>query len=479
MARAKMITMDQKEEDLIHEMSIKCLNEIGVCIHSEQVLKMLEEKGAMVDYDSMIAKIPETMVNKALQSAPSQFTLYGRDSKHDIALPIDGPPKCSTSGLAVFISDLETGEERKVTKDDLTKFIRLADALDSVGYVWTSLTLSDVPSMAHGAHELWVTLQNTTKHVTSVSAQDAKDALKQIELAALVVGGKEQLKKKPILSVIVCSVAPLSFEKGAVEAHVEFAKAGIPISSMSMSLGGITSPVTIAGMVSNNNTENLASLVITQTASPGAPHIYTVESTPMDLTTAGVNYRAPELPLVANSAAQMARRYQLPCETGSFGGSDKTIGMSKSYCETSTTSLSVMGTDLVVGLGSTNNALTNSYEQLVIDAYLWDCYQAFLKNFEVTEEKVALDIVKEGGPGKGFIQHKHTFANFKKELTLWDKKKLAMQTTLSDNMVPEAKSIAKDLIKNHVVPALDSKILEQGKTILAEYDKLVLSNQKC
>ena len=475
MARAKMITMDQKEEDLIHEMSIKCLNEIGVCIHSEKVLKMLEKKGAVVNYDSMVANIPETMVNKALQSAPSRFTLYGRDSKHDIALPVDGPPKCSTSGLAVFISDLETGEERKVTKDDLSKFIRLSDALEGVGYVWTSLTLSDVPNMAHGAHEVWVTLQNTTKHVTSVSAQSQKDALMQIELAALVAGGKENLKKNPILSVVVCPVAPLTFEKGAVEAHVEFARAGVPISSMSMSMGGISAPVTAAGMISNNNTENLASLVITQTAAPGAPHIYTVESTPMEMTTASVNYRAPELPFIANSVAQMARRYQLPCETGSFGGSDKTIGMSKSYCETNTTTLSVMATDLVVGLGAINNALANSYEQLVIDAYLWDCYQAFLNNYEITEEKVALDVVKEVGHGKEFLQHEHTLANFRKELTIWDKKKLAMQTTQSDNMVPEAKAIAKDLIKKHVVPALDSEILEQGNAILDDYDKLVLS----
>jgi len=170
----------------------------------------------------------------------------------------------------------------------------------------------------------------------------------------------------------------------------------------------------------------------------------------------------------------MARRYRLPCETGCFGGSDKTIGMSKSYCETSTTSLSIMGTDLVSGLGGINNALTNSCEQLVIDAYLWDCYQAFLKNYEITEEKVALHIVKEVGHGKDFLQHEHTVANFRKELTLWDKKKLAMQTTLSDNMVPEAKKIAEDLIENHVVPALDSKILEQGKMILDEYDKRVL-----
>ena len=162
----------------------------------------------------------------------------------------------------------------------------------------------------------------------------------------------------------------------------------------------------------------------------------------------------------------MARRYQLPSETGCFGGSDRTIGMSKSYCETSTTALSVMGTDLVVGMGGVNNALTNSYEQLVIDAYMWDCYQSFLKNHEITEEKVALDVVKEVGHGKDFLQHEHTFTNFRKELTLWDEKKLAMQTTLSDNMVPEAKAIAEDLIENHVVPALDAKILQQGEAIL-------------
>ena len=149
--------------------------------------------------------------------------------------------------------------------------------------------------------------------------------------------------------------------------------------------------------------------------------------------------------------------------------------MSKSYCETSTTTLSVIGTDLAGGMGSTNNALTNSYEQLVIDAYLWDCYQAFLKNYEITEEKVALDVVKEVGHGKDFLQHEHTFANFRQELTFWDKKKLAMQKTLSDNMVPEAKAIAKDLIKHHVVPALDSEILEQGNVFLDDYDKLVLS----
>jgi len=478
MARSRMITMDQKEEDLIHAMSIKTLNEIGICIHSDSVLKMLEEKGAEVDFDSKIAKIPEVMVNEALKTAPSQFTLYGRESKHNLPLPVEGPPNCSTSGLSVYVADIDTGEARKVTKDDLAKFIKLADALDGVGYVWTSMTLSDVPAMSHGAHELWVTLQNTTKHVTSVTAQSAEDAKMQIELAALAAGGKEQLKKKPLMSVICCTISPLSFEKGAIEAQVEFAKAGVPIASMAMSLGGITSPVTMAGTVCNNNTENLASLVITQAAASGAPHIYTVESTPMEMHTAGISYHSPELPFISVSAAQMAKRYQLPCECGCFGGSDGKSGMPWSFCETSSSSLSIMNTDLSAGMGSLDDAKTNSYEQLVIDAYFWDSYRVFLRQYEISEETVALDIVKEVGHGKNFLTHKHTFGNFKKELTLWDKKKLAMQATLSDNMVPEAKEIAKDLIKNHVVPALDIEILKQGETILEAYDQQVTARLK-
>ena len=88
-----------------------------------------------------------------------------------------------------------------------------------------------------------------------------------------------------------------------------------------------------------------------------------------------------------------------------------------------------------------------------------------------------MDVVKEVGHGKDFLQHEHTFTNFRNELTLWDKKKLAMQTTLSENMVPEAKAIAKDLIEHHVVPALDAEILKQGKTILDDYDKRVLSDK--
>ncbi len=83
-------------------------------------------------------------------------------------------------------------------------------------------------------------MQNTSKHVQGDAIHGAHNARAQIEMAALVVGGEDELRERPILSVISCPLAPLSFEGGSVEAQVELARAGIPIASLSMSLSGLS-----------------------------------------------------------------------------------------------------------------------------------------------------------------------------------------------------------------------------------------------
>jgi hypothetical protein len=235
MARAELIFLNEREEDLIHQQSIKTLEKIGVKVHSRSVLQLLEEKGARVDYDTMIAKLPEEMVERALETAPKEFALCARNSEQDLPMPSDPYPYATTSGLVINVTDWRTGEYRPSTREDAGEFAKLGDALDAVDFLWTALTAGDVPSLAHGPHELWVTMQNTSKHVQGVTVQSAEDANVQIELAALVAGGRDALRKRPLMSVISCPIAPLAFEEGAIEAQVEFAKAGVPICSMSMS----------------------------------------------------------------------------------------------------------------------------------------------------------------------------------------------------------------------------------------------------
>ena len=188
MAQARTVFLDQHETDLIHAQSIESLQDIGIKVRSRPVLHMLEQTGASVDYTAMVAHIPEHMVNQALESVQKDFSLCARDPQRDLKVPTQKFPWITTSGLAVFVNDYEAGEYRDSTRTDIAAFARLGDAVDSIDFLWTALTATEVSPLAHGPHELWVTMQNTTKHVQGVTVQSAEDAKVQIELAALLAG---------------------------------------------------------------------------------------------------------------------------------------------------------------------------------------------------------------------------------------------------------------------------------------------------
>jgi trimethylamine--corrinoid protein Co-methyltransferase len=469
-----MTFLDEREQDLIHEQSLKWLKEIGVRIHSLSVLELLGERGAAIDRETRIAKIPKEMVEQALKTAPSEFTLCARDPKHDLAMPTRGAPHATTSGLAVFIVDLETGEYRSSTRSDIAQLSRLGDALEPIDFLWTSLTATDVPDLAHGPHEVWLTMRNTTKHVQGVTVQSAEDAKVQIELAALFAGGVEALKKRPLLSMIACPLAPLGFETGAVEAQVEFAKAGVPICSMSMSMSGGTAPVTISGTIVNANVENLASLVITQAAAPGAPHVYTSESAPMDMRTGAMNYSALEKTLFSIGLGQMARRYDLPCLVADIGFCDMLEGGVSPPPNLANQFLGVVcHTDIVTGIGSVDDAKGMCLPQMVVDAYIWEWLTGYMKQVEISEATIGFEAAAEVGPGSDFLRSKHTKKYLRSDLTFMDPTKLDLLSKDTAELVAESKSIAKTLLKEHAPPPPDEALVKEGDEIIRAYEKQV------
>lgn len=95
-----------------------------------------------------------------------------------------------------------------------------------------------------------------------------EEAKLQIKTAETVVDGEEELRKRPIITSMVCTTPPLKLDKEATEATLEFAKVGIPVRIMSMPLLGISSPVTLAGALSMANAEILGLLTIIQLAHP-------------------------------------------------------------------------------------------------------------------------------------------------------------------------------------------------------------------
>lgn len=475
MAIARLKFLDKTEIELVHQQSIECLERIGVMVKSPDVLKLLKSKGARVDLKKGVAKLPESMVMEAVKKAPKSFTLGARDPKHDKKVPVETYPLLATNGLAVFTHDLETGEKRQTTNKDLADFSKMADAMNGIDICWTTVTAHDVPQEALAVNSLWTALQNSTKHVQVVPAtHGAADARRQVEIASVVAGGLEALRKRPLFSVISCSIAPLCFEKAEIEAQAEFARAGIPVVSMSMSISGLSSPVTIAGTLENINAENLASLTITQAANPGAPFIYSQESAPMDMATGVMDYTAYQLPLIAAGAAQMAQRYGIPSHTSSWGFETIEPGIQSSLSEAFGVLINTMsGTDSMSGAGSLDHAKGASLEQIVIDSTLWEDIRTYMHKFPVTKETIALDVVEAVGHAGTFLKHPHTVRNFRSETFIRDKARRSWQATLSTRMALEAREVARKVLKEHEVKPLPSDILKKGSELVKDYEQSV------
>ena len=473
MAVARVRFLSKEEVEFVHEQSIKSLKEIGVLVRSHKVLKTLGDAGAKVDLKTGVAKIPESMVAEAIKRAPRSIRLCARDPKHDLQIPVESSPYIATTGLGIYMRDIDTGAKRPSTRKDIADFVRLGDALEPVSYCWTSLTATEVPQAAHGLHELWTAMQNTTKHVESVEVSSIEDSRRQIQLASFVAGGEDALRKRPLFSAICCSIAPLSFDESAVEGMAELAKAGIPVASMSMSLSGGSAPVTLAGTVVNANTENLASLCITQFTAPGSPHIYCSSSAPIDMRTGSINYMTAEPALISASLGQMAEKYRLPSMVGDWGINDKEEpGVPHSMTQIFGVVLTTMsGTDLAGGMGGLDAVKGASLEQMVIDASLWGNLRAYMKKVTFDEQTAALDVVKAVGHGNTFLTHPHTLRNFKKELNFWDPEGMKWEASLSTKMVPEARAKAKKLLKEHQVPPLDRTVLKQGDELIGNFEE--------
>lgn len=473
MAVGRFVFLSKDEMDLVHSQSLECLREIGVHVPSRPILKTLKDAGASVDDAKMVARIPESMVAEAVKRAPRSFKMCARDPKNDMTIPVSGPPYAATTGLGIYIRDMDTGEKRPSTRKDIADFIRLADALKGVDFVWTTLTATEVNQASHSLHELWTAMQNTTKHVNGVSILSAEDARAQVELASLVAGDKDALRKRPLFSVICCSIAPLSYETGIVEGMIELSKAGIPVMSMSMSLSGGSAPVTMAGTICNANTENLASLVMTQFSAPGAPHIYCSSSAPINMRTGSINYMTVEQCLIAASLGQMAKRYSLPAMVGDWGVNDTPEpGVPHTLTEIFGLSLSTMGnTDLVSGIGGLDAVKGASFDQAVIESKIWESVRWFMKNYTISKETIALDVVKQVGYGNTFITHPHTARNFKSELIFKDPSLAKWEVNKSTAMVPEAKEIARKLLAEHRPPAIEKDVVARGDEVIARFER--------
>jgi len=457
----------------IHSATLEILETVGVKFPSAKALDIFETSGAKVDRARSVVKIPGQLVEKSLESAPSAYTLSARNPAQD--LPLDGNHVyVGTDGCGVEIIDLESGEPRRSCLEDVQNIARVADYLDQVAFNWVPVSAQDCPPESRSLHELRAIWRNSSKHVQTESVYSAAEAKAAVEMAVALAGRKEALRERPLLSFMECTISPLSQDAGSIEASLVAAEAGLPVGFMTMASCASTAPATLAGNLAVGNAEVLSALTLIQMAYPGAPVFYAAAQTAMDLRSGAYTGGGPEDFLFGAATNLLADFYDIPLSMGSFATGAKEPNW-QAGCENSLSTLmaSLTMSDMLLGIGLLNGSLIWSFAQMIMDCEIFDIVSKMMEGIRVDDRTLAVDVIREVGPGGHFLTQKHTLDHLKDlwNPTLMDRRPYSEWKRKRDDSRDWAREKARHILGTHqpdpLTPSLDKEL---GK-IIKSYEK--------
>lgn len=294
----------------IHLATLEVLQKTGVHVESKEALEIFHAGGAHVDKNTHIVKLPGYIVEEAINSAPSKTVLAGRDPKHDVVIE-NKRVHYTNFGEGIRVIDPFTGEYRKSLKQDTANAALMCDALDEIDICLRAVAAHDVSPKVHPLHEIEAIFNNTSKHVFT-GGMSGRQAEIIFEMAAVVAGGKDKLKERPLVSLNVCPTSPLKLTNHCTEVIIKCAEYGVTCNVLSMAMAGGSSPVTLGGTLVMHNAEVLAGIVLSQLTRKGSPVIYGSSTTIMDLRITTAPVGAPELGMINAAVAKLAQYYLLP-----------------------------------------------------------------------------------------------------------------------------------------------------------------------
>jgi len=458
MARGLMEFLSKEDIERIQRISTRVLEKVGVVVLCESTRDVLVNAGATMSKQNGRVLIPRDLVKQSLASAPKSVLLASRDGRHDIRVPSEERMYVSCGGEGVYVKDMLTGETRPSTGADVRDFTIIVDTLPQIDFAWVMVGALEEPAHLKDLAGMRIMFEATTKHIQS-NASSTREARAMVDVAAVLTGGEKELAKKPIVSMVQCPISPLTFEKGLTEAQVAFAEAGVPVVAMAAAVAGLTSPVTLAGTLAQVNAENLASLVISQTAKKGAPWIYSSDSCPGDLKTGSIDYGSFEALLLRAGAAQLGAAYGLPTMSGGVGLEASSIAYGSLEDAVSTMILQgLTPSDLGSGFGGVDQAAGGSYEQMILDAWVWDVAREFSRPFAMDEEAISFETIRDAGIDGNFLGKRHTLSRFKKEFTATVKPEAVISGRASSDkrgdLLRKAKAEAESILRKPKVPKI-------------------------
>jgi len=461
--------LSDEQIQAIHHSSLDILSRTGIVMKNEAARQLLLDAGAW-ELEGRV-RIPEHLVMDAIGSAPSRVPMHNRQGA--LTMPLEeGKVFFGPGSDCPFTLDVETGERRQATAEDVRCVAHLCDGLEQMDFVMSMGTPSDVPAMDHYLHSFIGMIRGSVKPniYTANNRADMEDIYR---IACAVAGGETELRAKPFLMLYGESISPLLYPDESVDKLLFCAEKGIPVTYPPSPNTGGGGPITVTGALALGNAECLVGLVLTQLVRRGTPFLYGMNIAALDMKSAIVSYGAPEWPTGMAAWCDIARYYDLPT-WGAAGATDSKVVDAQAGIEATVSIMSAFLTrcNLVHDVGYIEYGTTSSMEMLVIADEIIRDVRFIMGGVEVSERTLAREAIHRAKPGGGFLADDHTLDNWK-----WAQWRPALIDRMrydrwvkkgSKDMATRANERAREIIAEHQVPPLPEEAEAAITEVLAK-----------
>ncbi len=444
--------LSEDEVSRIHSGTLEVLEETGVVFEHRKALEILEAAGCKVDFETKRVRFPSYLVEDCLRKCPSSFIMKARDDKNSLRL--EKETLYCTNFVAMDAVDVETGQRRTATLPETIDAIKVLDALDNIHWITSGpyFNIQGVAPVMVIPTTTALRIKNSSKVTCGLSGYDCD--IWEIKMAKAT---NQQI------TGIITSSPPLTWGEGVITSALRYLEADFPITPGSgLNFGG-NGPATIAGSMVLNNAELISMLVLAQVFKPGSSFMPANYQQPMEMRTGIPLEGAIEKGLSGMVFAQIWRHYNIP--SWIFCSSDSKVPDYQCGYEKGMSALiqALAGPSVFFAAGSIHDELTWSPYVAAMDNDIYGIIGRVLRGVQVTEETLAIDLIKQVGPIPGnYLNTAHTRKWWKQELFI---------PALADRMShPEwIKAGSKDIVV---------RAQEKVQEILATHEPLPLSDDE-
>ncbi len=465
--------MSNEAAEIIENNAEIVLEEIGIdFLEDQETLDILKEAGCNIKGNRVY--FPKGLAKQYCNKAPKEFVQYSRNKeksvniggKNTVFAPVYGPP---------FVRDLD-GSRRYATIEDFKNIVKLTYMLPGLHHSGgTVCEPVDLPVTKRHLEMIFSHIKFSDKpFMGSVTSKErAEDTVKMCE----IVFGKEFVKNNCVLVSLINANSPMTWDKIMLGALKTYAKAGQAVIISPFILSGAMSPVSVAGTLTQTLAEAMSGIALVQMINPGSPVIFGSFASSMSMQTGAPTFGTPEPAKVLYGCAKLARRLEIPFRSGGALTSSKKADAQAAFESTNTLIPTILGgvNFVLHSAGWLEGGLVSDFSKLILDADQLTMSESMVNGIDMSENGLALDALKEVGPGKHFLGSQHTQANF--ESAFW-------RSELSDNKTFEqwssegsleseirARNKAIKMLGSYQLPGLDETIEEELKDFIKKRQK--------